>query len=73
MSDDWLRQLNKRLDKQLASYPRWWQHPAVIVPIVAVLVGGFALYLGYWAASIPPRPIIVHVELPQPLVIKVVP
>ena len=69
-NDDLKREL-LRLDILLRRKQEWWEHPrnfALILGVLAALVGAGAGLLGYKIGSAPPQQIIVHLD--QPLTVK---
>lgn len=68
-TEEWHRRELLRLDVLLRKKQAWWETPrnaAILLGVLAALVGAFAGIVGYKIGSMPPREIIVHLD--QPLV-----
>lgn len=61
--DDYLRRELLRLDVLLRRKQEWWEHPrnfALVLGVVAALVGAAAGLLGYKIGAAPPQPIVIQ-------------
>jgi hypothetical protein len=70
-TEDPLKRELLRLDILLRRKQEWWEHPrnfAIVLSVVAALVGAGAGLLGYKIGTAPPQQIIVHLD--QPLALK---
>lgn len=66
-TDDLLRSELLRLDVLLRKKQAWWEAPrnfAILLGVIAALVGAVAGLTGYKIGSMPPREIIVHLDQP---------
>lgn len=66
-SEEWHRRELLRLDVLLRKKQAWWETPrnfAILLGVIAALVGALAGVTGYKIGSMPPREIIVHLDQP---------
>jgi len=62
-TEDTLRRELLRLDVLLRRKQEWWEHPrnfALVLGVLAALVGAGAGLLGYKIGSAPPQPIVIQ-------------